>query len=68
MHSGECYEVKMDNYDAAEIHRQRNNSDVSSILFGKHDLSRINIRDIVPMEESEMEEPEIIEDPAESDE
>ena len=51
MHSGECYEVEVEDYDVAEVHRQRNDNNVSSILFGTHDLSRINIRDIVPIEE-----------------
>ena len=50
MHSGEVYEIEVENYDATEVHRQRNDNNVSSILFGNHDLSRINIRDIVPIE------------------
>lgn len=56
-HSGEVYEVVVEDYDAAEIHRKRNDPEVLSILFGHHDLSRINIRDIVPMEEPDIEEP-----------
>lgn len=67
-HSGEEYPVEIENYDATEIHRQRNDPEVLSILFGNHDLSRINIRDIVPIEEPVIEEPETIEEPAENDE
>ena len=53
MHSGEEYEIEAKNYNAAEIHEQRNNNDIQSILLGDYSLSKINIRDIVPIKNAD---------------
>lgn len=63
MHTGETYEIPVDNIDMVELNEQRNNDQLNGILVGNHSLSRINIRDIVPMEEEVEEEPEEVEEP-----
>ena len=57
MHSGEEYEIEVTEYNAAELNEQRNNETISSILIGEYSLSRINIRDVIPMKEQTEEEP-----------
>ena len=59
MHTGETYEIPVKDYDMAQLNEQRNDSDLNGILIGNYSLSRINIRDIVPIEEVEpvQEEP-----------
>ena len=57
MHSGEEYEIEVDSYDAAELNEQRNNETISSILIGDYSLSRINIRDVIPLIEQTEKEP-----------
>ena len=56
MHTGETYEIPVDDYDMAQINEQRNNNELNGILIGNYSLSRINIRDIVPIEEPIQEE------------
>ena len=51
MHSGEEYEIEVEEYNAAELNEQRNDETLSSILIGDYSLSRINIRDVVPIRE-----------------
>lgn len=51
MHTGEEYEITEENYDPVELNDKRNNEMLSSILIGNYSLSRINIRDVVPLEE-----------------
>lgn len=59
MHTGETYEISVDEVDMVQINEQRNSNELSAILIGNYSLSRINIRDVVPMEEEEVpEEPE----------
>lgn len=59
MHTGETYEISVDEVDMAQINEQRNSNELSAILIGNYSLSRINIRDVVPMEEEEVpEEPQ----------
>ena len=59
MHTGETYEIPVGSYDMAQLNEQRNDSELNGILIGNYSLSRINIRDIVPIEEVEpvQEEP-----------
>ena len=57
MHSGEEYEIEVDEYSAEELNEQRNDETISSILIGDYSLSRINIRDVIPMKEQTEEEP-----------
>ena len=59
MHTGETYEIAVGDYDMAQLNEQRNDSELNGILIGNYSLSRINIRDIVPIEEVEpvQEEP-----------
>ena len=56
MHTGETYEIPVENYDMSQLNEQRNNNELNGILIGDYSLSRINIRDIVPMEEPIQEE------------
>ena len=51
MHTGETYEIPVEDYDMSQLNEQRNNSELNGILIGDYSLSRINIRDIVPLEE-----------------
>ena len=53
MHTGESYEIPVENIDVYEINEQRNQNELSAILIGNYSLSRINIRDVIPMEEEE---------------
>ena len=57
MHSGEEYEIEVDEYNATELNEQRNDETISSILIGDYSLSRINIRDVIPLIEQTEEEP-----------
>ena len=57
MHSGEDYEIEVDGYNPVELNEQRNNETISSILIGDYSLSRINIRDVIPIKQEETEEP-----------
>ena len=57
MHSGEEYEIEVDEYNATELNEQRNDEIISSILIGDYSLSRINIRDVIPLIEQTEEEP-----------
>ena len=57
MHSGEDYEIEVDSYNPVELNEQRNNETISSILIGDYSLSRINIRDVIPIKQEETEEP-----------
>ena len=57
MHSGEEYEIEVDEYNATELNEQRNDETISSILIGDYSLSRINIRDVIPLIEQAEEEP-----------
>lgn len=56
MHTGETYEITVESYDMAQLNEQRNDPELNGILIGNYSLSRINIRDIVPMEEPIQEE------------
>ena len=60
MHTGEAYEIPVDNIDMFQVNEQRNQNELSAILIGNYSLSRINIRDVIPMEEEEQpqEQPE----------
>lgn len=59
MHTGETYEISVDEVDMMQINEQRNSNELTAILIGNYSLSRINIRDVVPMEEEQApEEPE----------
>ncbi|MGN0448781.1 MAG: hypothetical protein ACI4G0_00250 [Ruminococcus sp.] len=58
MHSGEEYEIAAESYNAAELNEQRNDDTISSILIGDYSLSRINIRDVIPVHEESVEQPE----------
>ena len=53
MHTGEVYEIPVENIDMYEVNEQRNKNELSAILIGNYSLSRINIRDVIPMEEEE---------------
>ena len=53
MHTGEAYEIPVDNIDMYQINEQRNQNELSAILIGNYSLSRINIRDVIPMDEEE---------------
>ena len=53
MHTGEEYEITVENYDPVELNDKRNNEMLSSILIGDYSLSRINIRDVVPLKAKE---------------
>ena len=53
MHTGEEYEITVENYDPVELNDKRNNEMLSSILIGDYSLSRINIRDVVPLKAEE---------------
>lgn len=70
MHSGEEYEIEVENYNAAELNEERNDETINSILLGDYSLSRINIRDVIPItkldepiEEPEEEEPSTKDEP-----
>lgn len=70
MHTGETYEISVESYDMAQINEQRNNNELTGILIGDYSLSRINIRDIIPIHEEpegqpEQPEEEPIEEPIE---
>ena len=56
MHTGETYEIPVEDYDMAQLNEQRNNNELNGILIGDYSLSRINIRDIVPIDEPIQEE------------
>ena len=60
MHTGESYEIPVENIDMFQVNEQRNQNELSAILIGNYSLSRINIRDVIPMEEEEppQEQPE----------
>ena len=62
MHTGETYEIPVKDYDMAELNEQRNNNELNGILIGDYSLSRINIRDIVPLEEPVQEDTPIEEE------
>ena len=57
MHSGEDYDIEVDSYNPVELNEQRNDETISSILIGDYSLSRINIRDVIPIQQEETEEP-----------
>lgn len=68
MHTGETYEIPVDDYDMAQLNEQRNNNELNGILIGDYSLSRINIRDIVPIEEEEpIQEAPVEEEPLEEE-
>ena len=60
MHTGEEYEIPVESIDMFQVNEQRNQNELSAILIGNYSLSRINIRDVIPMEEEEppQEQPE----------
>ena len=62
MHSGENYEIEVESYNPAELNDQRNDETISSILIGDYSLSRINIRDVIPIKEQQEETEEPIQD------
>ena len=66
MHTGETYEISVDEVDMVQINEQRNSNELSAILIGNYSLSRINIREVVPMEEEEVQEEPQEEQPEES--
>ena len=53
MHTGEAYEIPVENIDMFQVNEQRNQNELSAILIGNYSLSRINIRDVIPIEEEE---------------
>ena len=53
MHTGEEYEIFVENIDMFQVNEQRNQNELSAILIGNYSLSRINIRDVILMEEEE---------------
>ena len=65
MHTGETYEIPVESYDMSQLNEQRNNNELNGILIGDYSLSRINIRDIVPIEEGEPVQEEPTEEPTE---
>lgn len=68
MHSGEEYEIEVDEYNATELNEQRNDETISSILIGEYSLSRINIRDVIPIKENAPTEEPIEEEQPETEE
>ena len=64
MHTGEEYEIPVESIDMFQVNEQRNQNELSAILIGNYSLSRINIRDVIPMEEEEPPQ-EPIEEPTE---
>ena len=71
MHTGETYEIPVENIDMYQINEERNKNELNAILIGNYSLSRINIRDVIPIDEEEPQEPveevpeELPEEPAE---
>ena len=69
MHTGEAYEIPVESIDMFQVSEQRNQNELSAILIGNYSLSRINIRDVIPMDEEEppQEQPaeEALEEPTE---
>ena len=53
MHTGEVYEITVEDIDMQQINEQRNSNELNAILIGNYSLSRINIRDVIPMDEEE---------------
>ena len=62
MHTGEEHEIEVKSYNAAELNDQRNDELINSILIGDYSLSRINIRDVIPIQENVESEQELQED------
>ena len=50
-HSGDVDIVEVDEYDAEDITEKRNDSTIESIAIGNHSYSRIDIKNIKPIEE-----------------
>ena len=51
-HSGDVDIVEVDEYDAVEITEKRNDSTIESIAIGNYSYSRIDIKNIKPIEEN----------------
>lgn len=50
-HGGETYETEVEVYDHVELHSQTNNTELNTVLIGDIIVSRINIKDVVPIRE-----------------
>lgn len=61
-HSGSEYEVEVTDYNAVEINEKLNRNDVNTVAFGNVIISRIDVKSVVPVEESIVEREPIIEE------
>ncbi|WP_182104271.1 hypothetical protein [Niallia taxi] len=59
-HSGSEYEVELKDYNAAEINEKLNRNDVNTVAFGDVIISRIDVKSVVPVEDSNVEEEQIV--------
>jgi small nuclear ribonucleoprotein (snRNP)-like protein len=50
-HDGKEYEAEIENYDPVEMNTLLNDQSVSTVLIGKNIHARINIKDIIFLEE-----------------
>jgi hypothetical protein len=51
-HDGLTYETTFENYNAVELNDQLNNGEVNTVVIGNLIFSRINVKSVVPTEES----------------
>lgn len=49
-HSGDVDIVEVEEYDANEVTKKRNDSTIESIAIGNHSYSRIDIKNIIPVD------------------
>lgn len=52
-HSGDADEVMVEEYDPVIVNDQLNNHELQSVLIGIHIYSRIDVKNIKPIEELE---------------
>lgn len=62
-HSGGEYLVTVDEYNPDELNQKLNSNDLNTVKFGDIILSRIDVKSVVPIEESPIEEPPAEDDP-----
>lgn len=55
-HSGSEFEVEVQDYNAAKVNEKLNRNDVNTVAFGDIIVSRIDVKSVVPVEESLTEE------------
>ena len=52
-HSGDVEVIELDEYDADEITQKRNDNSIEAITIGDHSFSRIDIKNVKLLKETE---------------